>query len=134
MQARSSYRCFFSVNAASSDGCAFRKLHVGKFWLLSMHITEHLFGRRVKYLYDGSCKVCQTFKSSLQSQEGNKDRINYINIVDDSFDPSDHNDVSYDDAMSTIHAITPEGRTLKGKGLSLLTAIRSLLMMAEGVL
>ncbi|KAK9852349.1 hypothetical protein WJX84_003865 [Apatococcus fuscideae] len=81
--------CCASVNASASDG-------------------------RIKYLYDGGCKVCQTFKSSLQAQEGNKDRINYVNIAEDSYSPQENNDVSYDDAMSTIHAISADGKTVKG--------------------
>ena len=76
--------------------------------------------RRIKYLYDGGCKVCQTFKSSLEAQEGNKDRISYVNIAEDSYKPQEHNDVSYDDAMSTIHAISADGKTVKGAGFSTL--------------
>ena len=73
-----------------------------------------LLCRRIKYLYDGQCKVCTTFKSALQVEEQDKERIDFVNIADDSFDPKQHNGISYDDAMSTIHAITLEGKTVKG--------------------
>ena len=75
---------------------------------------KNLFCSKIKYLYDGQCKVCNTFKSALQVEEQEKERIDFINIADDSFDPKKNNDVSYDDAMSTIHAITLEGKTVKG--------------------
>ena len=37
-----------------------------------------------------------------------------MNIAEDSFNPKEHNNVSYDDAMSTIHAISADGKTVKG--------------------
>ena len=47
-------------------------------------------------------------------EEQDKERIDFVNIAEDSFDPKRNNNISYDDAMSTIHAITLEGRTVKG--------------------
>ncbi|KAK9808071.1 hypothetical protein WJX73_002706 [Symbiochloris irregularis] len=70
-------------------------------------------GRLVQYLYDGNCKVCQTFKSALDAQDG-KGNIEFINIAQSSYKPRQHNNVQYDDAMSTIHAITSKGKTVKG--------------------
>ena len=68
----------------------------------------------MQYLYDGNCKVCQTFKTTLDAQDNGKGNIDFINIAESSYDPRKHNDVQYDDAMTTIHAITAEGKTVKG--------------------
>lgn len=79
----------------------------------------HLCRRLVQYLYDGHCKVCQSFKTTLDVQDAGKGNIEFINIAEPSYDSRQHNDVQYDDAMSTIHAITVEGRTVKGAPLNL---------------
>ena len=49
-----------------------------------------------------------------KARRGRKIQSIMSNIADDSFNPKDHNGVTYDEAMSTIHAITQEGTTVKG--------------------
>jgi len=68
----------------------------------------------VKYLYDGDCSMCQSLKRVLERQDKGQGRIKFVNIADPAYNPSKNMGISYDEAMTTIHAIRPDGSVLYG--------------------
>ena len=79
--------------------------------------------------------MCLTFKSALEAERPGGENIgadnggrlrpassvqpwvraDFVNIDEDSFKPEQHNGITYDQAMSSIHAISgKDSRTLKG--------------------
>jgi hypothetical protein len=51
----------------------------------------------------------------LSRQDGDKGRINFINIADPLYEPRNHMGISYEEAMETIHAIYPDGTVIQVK-------------------
>jgi len=70
----------------------------------------------VKYLYDGDCPMCRTLKNVLTRQDGDRGRVEFVNIADLSYDPAANGGVEYEDAMDTIHVIEAGGDVVTGKG------------------
>lgn len=73
-----------------------------------------LLHRRVKYLYDGDCPMCQSLQTVLARQDNGRGLIRFVNIADPDYDPVSHMGISYDEAMETIHAIRPDGSVITG--------------------
>lgn len=67
----------------------------------------------IKYLYDGECTMCQTLKAVLERNDKAR-RIRFVDISDMDYDPMANMGVEFEDAMSTIHAVRPDGRVLQG--------------------
>jgi len=68
----------------------------------------------VKYLYDGDCAMCNSLKKVLERQDGGRNRVCFVNIAEDNYNPKRHMGITYDDAMETIHAIRSSGEVLTG--------------------
>ena len=65
------------------------------------------------FLFDGGCPFCVRETNFLK----NKDLLNKINFVDinnDKYNPIFFKDISYADAMSNLHGILENGRIIKG--------------------
>lgn len=68
---------------------------------------------QIKYLYDGNCPMCQSMKSLLDRQDNGRGRILFVNIADEKYNPSQNMGISYEEAMTTIHAIRPDGSVVQ---------------------
>jgi len=75
---------------------------------------------RYAYLFDGACPVCQTLKSALEGT--GKGKVWFVDISDPRYDPKRHQNVTFEEAMETIHVLKREG----GEPLRGLPAIEAL--------
>ncbi|GFR48728.1 hypothetical protein Agub_g10685 [Astrephomene gubernaculifera] len=69
---------------------------------------------QIKYLYDGSCPICSSMKELLERQDKGVGRIIFMDVSSPKYRPSKNMGISQDEAMTTIHAIRPDGSVLMG--------------------
>ena len=62
---------------------------------------------RYAYLFDGACPVCQTLKRALEGTR--KGKVWFVDISDPGYDPKRHQNVTFEEAMETIHVLKREG-------------------------
>ncbi|KAK9811054.1 hypothetical protein WJX73_009515 [Symbiochloris irregularis] len=62
----------------------------------------------IEMLYDGDCPLCMREVNSLRNAP-RADNINFVDIASDSYNPAEHADISYEEAMGKIHAIRRDG-------------------------
>ena len=60
---------------------------------------------QTKILYDGQCMVCLTNKALLSFFDKRKQRLQFVDIRDPGYDPSDHGGIEFADAMRHFHVI-----------------------------
>lgn len=68
----------------------------------------------VKLLYDGDCPVCLAEVKLLQSRDNGRGRIEFVDINADDYDPQDNADITFEEAMGSIHAILSDGKVVTG--------------------
>ena len=68
----------------------------------------------VKYLYDGECDMCKQLMSTLKSKDAGQGRIKFVNIANMTYNPRDHEGITYEEAMESLHAIKRDGTILTG--------------------
>ncbi|XRB00632.1 thioredoxin [Pycnococcus provasolii] len=66
---------------------------------------------KIKYLYDGACPVCRALKKTLEERKGSE-QIAFVDISSPRYDPAENADVTFDDAMATIHVVEREGNAI----------------------
>ncbi|KAG2487072.1 hypothetical protein HYH03_014318 [Edaphochlamys debaryana] len=69
---------------------------------------------QIKYLYDESCPICRSMKDLLDRQDKGAGRIIFVDVSSSKYRPSKNMGISQDEAMTTIHAIRPDGSVLMG--------------------
>jgi len=69
---------------------------------------------QIKYLYDGSCPMCQSLKGVLERQDHARGNIMFVDISASDYSPAQNMGIPLDDAMKTIHAIRRDGSVLTG--------------------
>eukprot|EP00199_Chlamydomonas_sp_CCMP681_P001981 CAMPEP_0119107482 /NCGR_PEP_ID=MMETSP1180-20130426/10462_1 /TAXON_ID=3052 ORGANISM="Chlamydomonas cf sp, Strain CCMP681" /NCGR_SAMPLE_ID=MMETSP1180 /ASSEMBLY_ACC=CAM_ASM_000741 /LENGTH=348 /DNA_ID=CAMNT_0007092977 /DNA_START=181 /DNA_END=1224 /DNA_ORIENTATION=- len=69
---------------------------------------------KVKYLYDGECAMCMSLKTVLKRQDRERGLIKFVNIAEDTYNPSKNMGITYEEAMETIHVIRPDGEVIYG--------------------
>ena len=68
---------------------------------------------KLVFLYDGGCPLCLKETNFLR----NKDFLNKIKFVDidnENYNPNSFNGISYADAMSNLHGILEHGEIIRG--------------------
>ena len=65
------------------------------------------------FLYDGGCPLCLRETRFLKKKDSSN-KINFIDINNDSYNPSLYKDISYVEAMSNLHGILENGNIIKG--------------------
>ena len=73
-------------------------------------------GWQLKYLYDGDCPMCQSLMNVLRRQDNSRGLIEFVNIADDAYNPRNHMGITYEEAMTTIHALRPDGTIVQVSG------------------
>lgn len=68
---------------------------------------------KIKLLYDGDCPLCLREVNFLQKQDAGRGLVVFVNIADDSYTPAEHGGVDFETAMGRIHAVLPNGTTIK---------------------
>ena len=65
------------------------------------------------FLFDGGCPLCLRETRFLKKKDS-LNKINFIDINNDSYNPSLYKDISYVEAMSNLHGILENGDIIKG--------------------
>ena len=65
------------------------------------------------FLFDGGCPLCLR-ETRFLSKKDVSNKINFIDINSDSYNPSLYQDISYAEAMSNLHGILENGDIIKG--------------------
>ena len=65
------------------------------------------------FLFDGGCPLCLRETKFLKKKDVSN-KINFIDINEDSYNPSLYQDISYEKAMSNLHGILENGDIIKG--------------------
>ena len=65
------------------------------------------------FLFDGGCPLCLRETKFLKKKDSSN-KINFIDINNDSYNPSLYKDISYAEAMSNLHGILENGDIIKG--------------------
>ena len=65
------------------------------------------------FLFDGGCPLCLRETRFLKNKDSSN-KINFIDINNDSYNPSLYKDISYAEAMSNLHGILENGDIIKG--------------------
>ena len=76
---------------------------------------------QVRALVDGQCPVCAQQKQLLESRD-TSGSIQFVDVSDDEYDPSLNADITFNDAMASLHAI----RRSDSKALAGVDALRLL--------
>ena len=65
------------------------------------------------FLFDGGCPLCLRETKFLKKKDF-LNKIKFIDINNDSYNPSLYQDISYQEAMSNLHGILENGEIIKG--------------------
>ena len=65
------------------------------------------------FLFYGGCPLCLRETRFLKKKDSSN-KINFIDINNDSYNPSLYKDISYVEAMSNLHGILENGDIIKG--------------------
>ena len=65
------------------------------------------------FLFDGGCPLCLREIRFLKKKDFSN-KINFIDINNDSYNPSLYKNISYAEAMSNLHGILENGDIIKG--------------------
>ena len=65
------------------------------------------------FLFDGGCPLCLRETRFLKRKDVSN-KINFIDINNDNYNPLLYQDITYTEAMSTLHGILESGDIIKG--------------------
>ncbi len=65
------------------------------------------------FLFDGGCPLCLRETRFLKKKDS-LNKINFIDINNDNYNPSLYKNISYAEAMSNLHGILEDGDIIKG--------------------
>ena len=65
------------------------------------------------FLFDGECPLCLRETSFLKSRNI-ENKIRFIDISNEDYNPAFFKDISYSEAMSNLHGILENGQIIKG--------------------
>ena len=68
---------------------------------------------KIKLLYDGECPLCLREVNFLQKQDAGRGLIAFVDIAGDHYSPEENGNISFETAMGRIHAILPDGSSIK---------------------
>ena len=65
------------------------------------------------FLFDGGCPLCLKETNFLEKKDV-LNKITFVDINNENYNPNLYKDISYIDAMSTLHGILKNGNIIKG--------------------
>ena len=68
---------------------------------------------QIELLYDGQCPLCVREVNFLQKRDAGRGLVAFVDIADDRYNPEAHGGIDYETAMGRIHAVLPDGTTIK---------------------
>ena len=68
---------------------------------------------KLTFLYDGGCPLCKRETDFLKRRDkfGN---IKFVDISSKNYDPTNYQNISFEEAMSNLHGILHNGNLIKG--------------------
>merc|ERR1712087_664926 len=67
---------------------------------------------KIRMLYDGDCPLCMREVNMLRRKDAEKNLIDFVDIASPEYSPADNQNISFEEAMGKIHAITNEGEVV----------------------
>ena len=87
----------------------------------STQSSDRLFSEELNIIYDGKCNICKLEMDFLAKRDAQKvnvgaPKLKLTDIESESYDENDpaNGGVSYEEGMTAIHAITADGKVIKG--------------------
>jgi len=71
-------------------------------------------GWEVKYLFDGECAICRNLKKTLE-QADSEGKVKFVDISSKSYRAQEHQGITYEQAMTKIHAVSRDGTVFAGQ-------------------
>ncbi|MCD8485433.1 MAG: DUF393 domain-containing protein [Desertifilum sp.] len=68
---------------------------------------------QIKLLYDGECPLCVREVNFLRKRDAGRGLVAFVDIASDRYNPQDNGGVDFETAMGRIHAVLPDGSTIK---------------------
>ncbi|MGB8686009.1 MAG: DUF393 domain-containing protein, partial [Microcoleus sp.] len=68
---------------------------------------------QIELLYDGQCPLCVREVNFLKKRDGGRGLVAFVDIAEDDYNPEAHGGIDYETAMGRIHAVLPDGTTIK---------------------
>ena len=68
---------------------------------------------QIELLYDSQCPLCVREVNFLQKRDAGRGLVAFVDIADDRYNPEAHGGIDYETAMGRIHAVLPDGTTIK---------------------
>ncbi len=68
---------------------------------------------QIRLLYDGGCPLCLREVNFLTKKDAGRGLVDFVDIALDDYDPADNGGVDFETAMGRIHAVLPDGSTVK---------------------
>lgn len=68
---------------------------------------------QIELLYDGQCPLCVREVNFLKKRDAGRGLVAFVDIADDRYNPEAHGGIDYETAMGRIHAVLPDGTTVK---------------------
>ncbi len=66
----------------------------------------------LKLLYDGDCPLCLREVNFLQRQDAGRQRVVFVDIAADDYNPAENGGIDFETAMGRIHAIRADGSVI----------------------
>lgn len=68
---------------------------------------------KIKLLYDGECPLCVREVNFLTKKDRGRGIVEFVDIADENYKPESNANIDFATAMGRIHAILPDGSTIK---------------------
>lgn len=68
---------------------------------------------KIKLLYDGECPLCLREVNFLRKRDAGRGLVCFVDIADPAYNPDENGGVDFETAMGRIHAVLPDGTTVK---------------------
>ncbi|BAU09890.1 thiol-disulfide oxidoreductase DCC [Leptolyngbya sp. NIES-3755] len=68
---------------------------------------------KIKLLYDRECPLCMREVNFLKKRDRDRGLVEFVDIADENYSPEENGGIDYETAMGRIHAVLPDGSTIK---------------------
>jgi predicted DCC family thiol-disulfide oxidoreductase YuxK len=104
---------------AAADTADLQRVQTAPFMAASPARDERGIALPLRVLFDGECPLCVAEINALRRRAerraaGGTPAVLFVDIAAPEYRAADHGGVSYEAAMASIHALTPDGRVLRG--------------------
>jgi predicted DCC family thiol-disulfide oxidoreductase YuxK len=68
---------------------------------------------KIKLLYDGLCPLCLREVNFLTRKDAGRGIVAFVDIAELTYNPADHGNIEFAEAMGRIHALLPDGTVIR---------------------